>query len=86
MNDTDVYYVGDPESLNFLAFYHSKGVIKRVFGSNRPQDINIFQEAFKLGIMPDIYDVQSYGFKIGDRIKKIIRVRGALSRPFLIDF
>ena len=72
--DTDVYFLGNPESLDFLAFYHKKGVIKRVLGSNRSRDINIYQEAFKLGIMPHISDVEKLGEKVTDKIKLTIEV------------
>ena len=69
-----VQVIGDPEKMDFLAFYYRGEIVYRVVGTNKRGEVQVMNEAMKLGLLPHVSDIRMHQTDIVEVIDKRIRV------------
>lgn len=75
---TECYILGDIEKMDFTAFYAKGDLIYKVVGTNQRGDMQIYNEAFRLGMMPNLQQVKNLGVQISDKVSQKIKVSSIL--------
>lgn len=60
--------------MDFTAFYAKGDLIYKVVGTNKKKDLQIYNEAMRLGLMPEVEDLKIYGQDILQKVKDKIKV------------
>ena len=71
---TDCHVVGDFENMDFTAFYSKGQNIYKVLGTNKQGDIQVWNEAFRLGLMPSLNTVKNMGVEASKMVEQRIKV------------
>ena len=71
---SEIHYLGNPESLNFQAFYVKGNLVYKVVGTSKKGEMQIYNEAMKLGLMPTIDMIRTLGERLPEYLTKKIRV------------
>jgi hypothetical protein len=71
---SDAHVVGDFENMDFTAFYSKGQNIYKVLGTNKKGDMQVWNEAMRLGLMPSLNTVKNMDEDAYKMIEKKIKV------------
>lgn len=60
--------------MDFTVFYAKGDLIYKVIGTNKRGDMQVYNEAYRLGLMPNIQQVRRIGPDIAGKVEEKIKV------------